>query len=44
MRAALDVFENEPSVHSKLRSNPHVVSDSDGNNDAVWGALFGVRG
>ncbi|RSH93787.1 hypothetical protein EHS25_006435 [Saitozyma podzolica] len=25
MRAALDVFENEPSVHSKLRSNPHVT-------------------
>lgn len=40
MRAALDVFENEPSVHSRLRSNPHVVSDSegdsDGNSDAVW--------
>jgi hypothetical protein len=44
MRAALDVFENEPSVHSRLRSNPHVVSDSDGNSDAVWGTLFGVRG
>ncbi len=27
MRAALDVFENEPEIHPKLMTNPNVVSD-----------------
>jgi lactate dehydrogenase-like 2-hydroxyacid dehydrogenase len=25
MRAALDVFENEPEIHPRLKTNPNVV-------------------